>query len=419
VRSCCGSPRWRYPEAGADLDPEALAGLASVRLFLDRVHDFRPDFVLDRTNTGAVVEICRRLDGMPLAIELAAARTAHLEPAEIAERLGDTLSVLGRSGAATRHTTLRAALEWSHDLLTPAEQCLLRRLAVFEGGCTLVAAEQVCAGRPVSRDDVLDVLGRLVDKSLVQVDRSAGRSRYRLLETVRQLATERLERAGETRGLWDAYVMFVRELAGDHDPDRSPDVVVGGPQVLDVEHDNLRAALAHSLQTAPDDALALAVSLWRFWMERGHYVEGAEWLRRALGAASEAGRLRAEALRGLGVLEIRLGHVRRATELAHQATALPELVAVPEPELVSARLLAGFFFWLAADLSTAAAIAEESAAAAARLRRRELDAAAHWLAGLTALFREDVDRAEQELAECLDRLAAWSRDCHRSFPAPR
>ena len=131
-------PSLGLPEPGAEPDPETLAGLASVRLFVERVRDLSPDFTLDRTNAAAVVEICRRLDGMPLALELAAARTAYLEPAEIAERLGDALSVLGRPGTATRHATLRAALEWSHDLLTAEEQCLLRRLAVFEGGCTVV-----------------------------------------------------------------------------------------------------------------------------------------------------------------------------------------------------------------------------------------------------------------------------------------
>jgi predicted ATPase/DNA-binding SARP family transcriptional activator len=409
-------PSLALPEPGVELDPDALAALASVRLFLDRARDYRPDFALERTNAGVVAEICRRLDGMPLAIELAAARTAHLEPAEIAERLGDALSVLGRPGTATRHGTLRAALEWSHDLLTPAEQCLLRRLAVFEGGCTLTAAERVCAGGPVPRDEVLDVLGRLVDKSLVQVARSDGRSRYRLLETVRQLATERLDRAGETRGVRDAHAGFCRQLAHEQDPDRSLGVVVDQPQLLDAEHDNLRAALAHSLHTAPDRALALAVGLGRFWVARGHYVEGADWLRRVLRAAPDQGALRAEALRGLAVLEIRLGNCRRAAELGHRAAALPELLAAGQPQVVFGRLLAGFLSWLGCDLATAAAVAGESAAEATRLRCRELDAAAHWLAGLTALYREDLDRAAQELADCLDRLARVDPGAPPFFP---
>ena len=398
-------PSLGLPEPGAELDPETLAGLASVRLFIERVRDLSPDFTLDRTNAAAVVEICRRLDGMPLALELAAARTAYLEPAEIAERLGDALSVLGRPGTATRHATLRAALEWSHDLLTAEEQCLLRRLAVFEGGCTVAAAEQVCAGGPVPADEVLDVLGRLVDKSLVQVDRITGRSRYRLLDTVRQLAAERLELAGETGALRDAHSDFFRELAAEHDLDGSATTRAERPQLLDLERGNLRAALAHSLEAAPNDALALAVSLWRFWMARGHYVEGVDWLHRALDAASDTGQLRAAALRGLAVLELRLGHLDRATELGHRAAGLPELIAAPEQELVFGRLFVGFLSWLAGDLDAAAAVARESAVAGTRLRRAELEAAAHWLAGLTALSREDVVEAEDELARCLDRLA--------------
>jgi predicted ATPase/DNA-binding SARP family transcriptional activator len=412
----CRVPSLALPEPGADLDPEALAGLASVRLFLDRARDYRPDFALDRANTGAVVEICRRLDGMPLAIELAAARTAHLEPAEIAERLGDALSVLGRPGTANRHGTLRAALEWSHELLTVEEQCLLRRLAVFEGGCTLLAADRVCAGDPVPPDGVLDVLGRLVDKSLVQVDHGGGRSRYRLLETVRQLATERLDRAGETRRLRDAHARFFRQLADEADPDRSAGVLVEQPQLLDVEHDNLRAALAHSLGTTPDDALALALGLCRFWVARGHYVEGAGWLRRALRAAPDQGLLRADALRGLAVLEARLGNIRRAAELGQRAAALPEFVAATQPHAVYGRLFTGFLSWLGCDLPAAAAVAEQSAAEAGRLGRPDLAAAAHWLAGLTALFREDVGQAEQELADCLDRLARVDPGLPPFFP---
>ena len=398
-------PSLALPEPGAEPDPETLAGLASVRLFTERVRDLSPDFTLDRTNAAAVVEICRRLDGMPLALELAAARTAYLEPAEIAERLGDALSVLGRPGTATRHATLRAALEWSHDLLTAEEQCLLRRLAVFEGGCTLAAAERVCAGDSVPAAEILGVLGRLVDKSLVQVDRLGGRSRYRLLDTVRQLAAERLQRAGETGALRDAHSDFFRELAAEHDLDGSASTRAERPRLLDLERGNLRAALAHSLEAAPNDALALAVSLWRFWMARGHYVEGVDWLHRALDAASGTGQLRAAALRGLAVLELRLGHLDTATELGHQAAGLPELIAAPEQELVLNRLFVGFLSWLAGDFDAAAAVARESAAAGTRLRRGELEAAARWLAGLAALSREDIAGAEDELAQCLDRLA--------------
>lgn len=409
-------PSLALPAQGVELDHQALTDLASIRLFLDRTQDIRPDFKLDASNSAAVVDICRRLDGMPLAIELAAARTAHLEPAEIASRLGDAMSVLGRPGSANRHATLRATLDWSHDLLTPVEQCLLRRLAVFQGGCGLDAAEQVADGNPLSRAEVLDVLGRLVDKSLVQVERNGSRSRYRLLETIRQLASEHLDRAGETRRVRDAHAAYFLELARQHDPDRAMGVVVEQPQLLDVEHDNLRAALLHSLQTTPGDALDLAVSLWRFWMARGHYPEGADWLRRALDAAREGYPARADALRGLAVLEIRLGNGARAAELGKAALALPQVLAAPEPDVVFGRLLDGFLSWCRCDLDTATEVAEESAIAANRLRRPEIAAASHWLAGVTALFREDLEAAERELAECQDRLTRVPADVPPFFP---
>ena len=409
-------PSLALPAQGVELDHQALTDLASIRLFIDRTRNSRPDFSLNASNSAAVVDICRRLDGMPLAIELAAARMAHLEPAEIASRLGDAMSVLGRPGSANRHATLRATLDWSHDLLTPVEQCLLRRLAVFQGGCGLDAAEQVVDGNPLPRAEVLDVLGRLVDKSLVQVDRDSGRSRYRLLETIRQLAAERLDHAGETRRVRDAHAGYFLELARQHDPDRAMGVVVEQPQLLDIDHDNFRAALLHSLQTKPGDALDLAVSLWRFWMARGHYLEGADWLRRALDAAPDEYPTRADALRGLAVLEIRLGNGERAAELGKRALALQEVRTTPEPDVVFSRLLTGLLSWCRCDLATAARVAEESAIAANRLHRPEIAATSHWLAGLTALCREDLDRAQQELAECQDRLTRVATDLRPFFP---
>ncbi len=137
-------PSLELPETATRCRP--AGELASVRLFVERAHDVRPDFALDTGNARAIVEICRRLDGIPLALELAAARISHLEPAEIAERLTDALPLLGRRGQVTRHATLRAALEWSHALLDPDEQVLLRRLAVFAGSFSLTAAERVSDG---------------------------------------------------------------------------------------------------------------------------------------------------------------------------------------------------------------------------------------------------------------------------------
>ncbi len=278
-------PSLELPETDDATDLGRLGNLASVRLFLDRVRDVRPGFALDAGNAPSIVEICRRLDGIPLALELAAARVSHLEPVEIAERLGEALVLLGRRGPITRHATLRAALEWSHALLSEDEQILLRRLAVFAGSFSLPSAEQVCTDDRLPRSDVLDCLGRVVDKSLVQVERAGDRSRYRLLETIRQLARERLVAAGEVEPLEAAHCRHFLEVALDHDPERAAGDVVERPQLLDLDHDNLRAALGWAARNDPDRALLLGVSLWRYWLARGHFVEGAGWLERVLDVA--------------------------------------------------------------------------------------------------------------------------------------
>ncbi len=284
-----GEVTLRVPSLTVPMPTEQVAAALTheaVRLLVDRARDARPDFRLDESTVTDVVEICRRLAGVPLAIELAAARLAHLQPAEIAERLGNALTVLGSGDRMTRHATLRATLDWSHGLLTDHEQVLLRRLSVFAGSFTLPAVEGVCATSPLAPGTILDCLGRLVDKSMVQVERVADRSRYRLLDTIRQFGRERLIAASEEAALQAAHCAYFRQLALDHDPERRSGVVVARPQLLDEEHDNLRTALGWALRSDPDGALLLAVSLWRFWLARGHFVEGSGWLEQALAAAS-------------------------------------------------------------------------------------------------------------------------------------
>ena len=184
-------------------DIELLVQTDAVSLFVERARQGKADFELTQSNAGAVVEVCQRLDGVPLAIELAAARVIALSPAELARRLDRRFHVLagGRRGAVTRHATLRAAIDWSYELLSPAEQRLLARMAVFSGGCTLEAIEEVCSGDPVQREAVVDIVTRLVARSLVIVEDTRLGTRYRLLETIRQYAEERLADAGETDAL--------------------------------------------------------------------------------------------------------------------------------------------------------------------------------------------------------------------------
>jgi predicted ATPase/DNA-binding SARP family transcriptional activator len=373
----------------------------AVRLLVDRARDVRSDFRLDESNSGDVVEICRRLDGVPLAIELAAARLAHLEPAEIAERLSSALTVLGSGDRMTRHATLRATLEWSHGLLTDHEQVLLRRLSVFAGSFTLPAVEGVCAADPLAASRIVDCLGGLVDKSMAQVERVADRSRYRLLETIRQFGRERLVAAGEERALQATQCAYFLRLALEHDPERRSDVVVARPQQLDEEHDNLRAALGWALRSDPDDALLLAVSLWRFWLARGHFVEGSWWLERALAAASPRPNVeRSRALLAIAVLDARRGRSSRLTELGAAALAEMEQVGAPV-EVALTRVQAGFLQPVVGHVHAAAQIAERGLVEAETLAAPPVAAVAHWLQSMVELFQEDASAALARLHETL------------------
>lgn len=390
-----GEVTFRVPSLEVPADEDQLAGLSSVRLFVERARDARPGFALDDTNAAAIADICRRLDGIPLALELAAARMSHLEPAEIAERLTGALSLLGRRGEVTRHATLRAALEWSHALLDPDEQILLRRLAVFAGSFSLAAAERVGDGDDVN---VLDCLGRIVDKSLVQIEPAGDRSRYRLLETIRQLARERLVAAGEVDAFEAAHARYFARLAAASDPDNAQGIVVERPQLLDIDHNNLRAALTWALRHDPALALRLAVSLWRYWLARGHFVEGAGWLERALAVASAPSPERSRAVFALAVLMGRLGIGRRLPELGNAGVADAERSGTAV-DVARAWLMRGVLLVGVAEVDEA-----ERIALTAPTPDRPLTATARWLAALAALFREDAGLARERFADCLRAL---------------
>jgi predicted ATPase/DNA-binding SARP family transcriptional activator len=268
-----------------EVDAAAAPGFPAVRLFLDRGTAVRPDFGLDERNVAAVAQVCRRLDGMPLAIELAAARLRSLTVEQVAERLDDRFALLtgGSRIALPRHQTLRALVDWSWELLEEPERVLLRRLSVFSGGATVETAERVCSGGGLVPGAVLDLLSRLVDRSLLEaVPSEAGTMRYRLLETVRAYAVERLADAGEEHAVRRAYAEHFCALAESADP------ALHGPEQLAwltrlrAEHDNLQAALRWALATG-EAALAqrLAVALLSYWALRGYRVEARSWLRAA------------------------------------------------------------------------------------------------------------------------------------------
>jgi predicted ATPase len=271
------------PDPGDAVSSELANQSPAVRLFVERASLYQPGFAVTEANIGAIVEVCRRLDGIPLAIELAAARTRLLSVEQIAVRLEDRFRLLtgGPRTGLPHHQTLRAALDWGYDLLDDGERALFRRVAVFAAGFTLEAAEDVCAEGIVEPDQVLDLLARLTDKSLVTVETtSAAQARYRLLETVRQYGLERLQHAGETAAVRDRHRDHFLRLA------ERAELELQGPRQkewldqLEADHDNLRAALEWSRSSPGGGEVArrLAGALWWFWEIRGYWTEGRRWL---------------------------------------------------------------------------------------------------------------------------------------------
>jgi predicted ATPase/DNA-binding SARP family transcriptional activator/DNA-binding CsgD family transcriptional regulator len=293
-------PALSLPDPDEEPVVEDLQESESVRLFVDRAVQHDTGFSLTPENVGTVAEICRKLDGIPLAIELAAARVRMLGVEQISERLEDALRLLndGRRTAVPRQRTLRGALDWSHDLLDDKERYLLRRLAVFAGGFTLESAEQVIADGGIPEDEILRLVSSLLDKSLLV----NSERRYRLLETVRQYAREKLRDSGEHETLRGRHARWCVGLVEEAEPELTGPDQVWWMDRLETEHDNLRAALGWALDgEEPELGLRLAGSLWLFWHTRGHGGEGRRWL--GLGikkAGDENARLKARALTGAG-----------------------------------------------------------------------------------------------------------------------
>ncbi len=346
-----GEVVWRVPPLSLPLersdeslspDLDQLVENGAVALFVDRVRWVRPGFALTTSNAMAVAQICRRLDGLPLALELAAARASVLAPEQMAERLDDALRLLsgGSRTASSRQHTLRATLDWSYALLDSGEQTLLRRLAVFAGGWTLDAVEAVCAwhsdepddGSSIDETEVLTLLAHLVDKSLVQVEEAdpvaAGATgiRYRLLETVRQYAAEQLAESSEEQQAGDRHANYYVLLAEEAEP------LLTGPEQsawlgrLEREHDNLRAARHRLAENGDIEREArLCVALLRFWSNLGYLVEGEGWLADTL-ARSEgdtpALRLKARLLQCAAMLAWRRGDTLRSEEFSRKSLPL-------------------------------------------------------------------------------------------------
>jgi predicted ATPase len=301
-------PPLGLPSAGATLTLERLARTGSVALFVQRARAVDPGFAVTDANAAAVAEVCRRLDGLPLAIELAASRVKLLSPQAILERLEHRLELLtgGSVDLPARQRTLREAIGWSHDLLDEAERVLFRRLSVFAGGWTLEATAAVSEEGEDEGWDGIDVLASLVDKSLVmRLATESGAVRFTMLATIREFAHERLNEASEGEAIRGRHADFLLALAERAEPHLRKVEQKRWLDELELEHDNLRAALRWAIDAAVAPvALRLVAALWRFWQLHGHLAEGRRWAEEAvaLPSASERTAERARTLTALGGL---------------------------------------------------------------------------------------------------------------------
>lgn len=366
-----GETAWRVPsmslpEASSSLALDKVVGHDAVRLFIERAEKARPNFKVTDESAADLVEICRRLDGIPLAIELAAARSRLLTPEQIAQGLVDRFRLLsgGSRTAVARQQTLLASVEWSYNLLTAAEATLLRRLAVFTGRFTLDGAEAVGADDAIPRAEVLDLLGGLVDKSLVQFEEHWAPPRYRLLETIRQFATQKLIESEEATVIRDRHLDFYVDVAeaARHDLEGSTDLMAVLDR-LDLDHDNFRAALEWAHSADPEKGMKIARGLWGYWYTRGHYTEGSIRCERAASATGASPGWRARALATASLLDTAGGATVRARALAEEALALAR---AGDDDLI---LLEALYALAAANYLTNPARSQEQAAEALEVAR--------------------------------------------------
>jgi predicted ATPase/DNA-binding NarL/FixJ family response regulator len=384
----------------------------AVALFVERAEAVRPRFALTEENAAAVAEICARLDGLPLAIELAAARVRLLAPGAILERLDQRLDLLaeGPRDWPARHRTARALVDWSYDLLSEEQRVLLRRLSVFAGGWTLEAAEAVCGFGVLGPASTLELLSGLVDQSLLMAEEQGGAGRFRLLETIRQHGAAKLQEAREEAVVRDRHRAWCLALAEQAEP------ALWGPEQgawlerLDAEVDNVRAALAWSVEqgaaagpapsdTAAEAGLRLATALWRYWDVRGHLREGRGWLERLLAVSPPRTAARAKALFAAGDFATRQADPA-GVALYEESIALARELQDEQALALSLTGL-GMALHLRGDDAAAQAAVAESLALARKMGHELVQCFALFWAGNVALAQGEHERATTMLEECI------------------
>jgi predicted ATPase/class 3 adenylate cyclase len=398
-------PSLSVPDVRRPAPLDHLVQHEAVRLFIERVTFAVPTFRVTEQNAPAIAQVCDRLDGIPLAIELAAAQVKALSVERIAVRLDNRFRLLtgGSRTALPRHQTLQGTMDWSHDLLSQKERTLLRRLSVFAGGFTLEAAEVVGSRDGLDEVEILTLLTHLVDKSLVVKEEQGGDDRYRLLETVRQYAWNKLLEAGEVAELRRQHASFFLALAEAGEPHLTDADQETWLKRLDAEHDNFRAALEWSKTVAggEETRLRLAGALWRFWNARGYWSEGLRWLEGAVAAGSGVSpSARAKAFFGAGVLAWLLSDNDRAAALIDESLALNRQLADKRGIADSLRILAQVA-WGREDYDRARALGEESLSLFQEVGNKWGIAAVFRFLGYLAQSRHDLERARPSLEQSL------------------
>jgi predicted ATPase len=396
---------------------EALTRSESAQLFIERAMAANPKFNLSDKNASFVTQICRRLDGIPLALELAAARVTVFSAEQIASRLDDRFRLLteGSRTALPRQQTLRALIDWSYDILSDQERALLQRLSVFAGGWTFEAADAIC-----SKHDVLNLLTQLVNKSLVIFDDEGSEPRYRMLETVRQYARDKLLEMGESEEARNAHLNFFFQLTERAAPELQPLQDLSVITSLEAEHDNLRAALEWGLEKNIEAALRMVWNLYLFWLLRGLEAEGRQWATAVLakadtlpGLKGEAGRkqkaLRGYALGALAHVMWSQGDNSHAAAITDQALALARelgdhyLLSFTLNNQISGKVVVG-------DSANIESLAEESMAAARESGNQLILGYALAMSGITIILtNEDRNLGYQRVEQGEKILLSESR----------
>ncbi|HEX9094647.1 MAG TPA: BTAD domain-containing putative transcriptional regulator [Candidatus Dormibacteraeota bacterium] len=378
----------------------------AVVLFADRSNAVQPAFRLTEENSESVVQICRRVEGIPLAIELAAGRARMMAPAEILTRLQDSFDVLagGSRSADARHETLRSAMDWSYRLLNEEEQRFFMRLSVFAGGFSLEAAEAVCAYDGLDRNAVMQLLGRLVEQSLVNVNiwgQGPARTRYGLLETLREYGRAKLEESPEAdviRRRHAAHFVALAEAAGPKLDERDR---LEWLERLDLDRDNLRAVFERSAGTEADIDLRLAVALTGFWDARGGYSEGRARLTLALSRGGKPSRLRAEAMRDAGIMAWAQGDFAAATSWCEESLKLSRRLRDRRGEGMCLQHLGQIAFHRE-RFSRARAYLDSALAIAEEIRDERLASLCRFRLGMIAIHDDDRKASSRLLQASLE-----------------